>query len=132
MPLFRYVHTLLLIAVATNLNQVGDAKKPQPSDGDDISDALQQWRVFFDVEQSGGADSPTTEAFLETSHDGATWARLMGATKLTADGAVHEVKDAPTLGPYVRAITLLGGGTKPNHKVTVKLASTSPFKLRAE
>lgn len=132
MPLFRYTQTLLLVAIATAENQTGSAKKPVPSDGDVIEDSSQGWRVFFDIEQSGGAESPTTEVFVETSHDKSNWARVLTATKLTADGVLHEVKDAPTLGPWLRATSVLGGGTRPNHKIRVTLASTAPFKLRSE
>jgi hypothetical protein len=130
MPLFRNVQTVLSMSAASNQDQAGTAYRVVPNEGDQVLDHDQVFQVFFDVTQSGGASSPTTDVSLETSHDGSSWFKLVGATQRTADGTTHEWKAATAVGPWVRATTALGGGTKPNHQVTVKLASSAPFKLR--
>ena len=132
MPLFRHVQTLFLLAVASGDNQTGPGLRVVPSQGDDTNDSEQLFRVFFDVQQIGGGSSPTTDVNLETSHDGAAWFKIANATQVTTETTTHEWKDAPYLGPFLRVTTSLGGGTKPTHKVTVKIVSTAPFKLRNE
>ena len=71
----------------------------------------------------------TTNAQVQTSHDGVNWVAAVSATQLAANGAVHEFKDIAALGPYVRAVSTLAGGTLPNHTIVVKLASNGPFRL---
>jgi len=132
MPLFRNVHTLLDMPVAKSESQTGSGYRVVPNEGDDVGDTAQLFRVFFDLTQSGGASSPTTEASLETSWDAESWFKVVGSSQVNADGTTHEWKEAAALGPWVRATTKLGGGTPPSHKVTVKLCSTAPFRLRAE
>ena len=132
MPLFRNVQTLFTMAEASGENQAGTSHRVVPNEGDNINDTAQMFRVFFDVQQIGGASSPTTDTNLETSHDGTSWFKLVGATQVTTETTAHEWKEVPVVGPFLRVTTSLGGGTKPTHKVTVKLASTAPFKLRAE
>ena len=131
MAIFRHVHTLLSVTEETDEDQVGSTYLVMPSDGDTVPDYAQSWRVFFDVTQSGGDTSPTTDARLETSHDGTNWVEVAKATQLTADGEVHEFVEVSALGPYVRAMTELAGGTNPTHTAVVKLASSASFYLKS-
>lgn len=131
MSIFRNVHTLLEVSDATDEAQTGSTYAVLPQDGDKLNDAQQGWHAFFDLTQSGGATSPTTDAILETSHDGTNWVEVVKATQLTQDGEGHEFKAISALGPYVRAVTAVGGATAPNHTATVKLASNGPFRLKA-
>lgn len=129
MALFRNSHILLTVAVASNVAVTGDKKRIVPLDADGVADKDQAFRVFFDLTQEGGADSPTTDAYLETSHDGTSWVQAAKATQLTTNAAGHEFAEVAALGPWVRARTALGGGTPPNHTAKVVLASTAPFRL---
>ena len=131
MSIYRSAHALLAVTSETDSPQTGTAYTVLPEEADGISDANQSFKAFFDVTQSGGATSPTTDVHLQTSHDGTNWVNVVSATQLTADGAVHEFKDVSAIGPFVRAVSALGGGTAPNHTVTVKLASNGPFRLLA-
>lgn len=132
MALFRNVRTLLSVSESTAEPVAGEKKRIVPNDGDGVPDHAQTFRVFFDLVQAGGAESPTTDAFLETSHDGATWVQAAKATQLTGDGEKHELVEVTALGPWVRARTALGGATPPGHTVTVVLASTAPFRLSSQ
>jgi hypothetical protein len=132
MALFRHLRTLLAVSEATAEAQAGKTYAVLPSDGDGVGDHQQSWRAFIDISQSGGDTSPTTDCELQTSHDGKSWITAAKATQLTEDGEGHELKELSALGPYVRAVTTLGGGSAPNHKVTVKLASTGPFSTQAK
>ena len=132
MALYRHLRTLLTVSEATAEAQTGKTYAVLPSDGDSVGDHQQSWRAFIDLTQSGGDTSPTTDCALQTSHDGQSWITVASATQLTEDGEGHEIKDLSVLGPYVRAVTTLGGGGAPSHTVTVKLASTGPFSTRAK
>ncbi len=132
MAIFRHIQTLLSVTEETDLNQDGATYLVMPSDGDTVPDYAQSWRVFFDITQSGGDTSPTTDARVETSHDGANWVEVAKATQLTADGEIHEFIEVGALGPYVRAVTELAGGSNPSHTAVVKLASSAPFYLKSE
>jgi len=129
MSIYRHVKTLLLVSDDLDESQTGNTYTVLPSDGDNTSDRSQQWRVFFDLYQDGGSTSPTTDATLQTSHNGVDWIIAAQATQLTADGEIHEFKDVEALGPYVRAVTVLGGSTTPSHNAVVKLASNGSFRL---
>ena len=130
MSVYRHIVTLLEVTTGTDQAQTGSSYAVLPLDGDRQTDAQQGWRVFFDATQSGGATSPTTDVTLETSHDGTEWVKVVGATQLVADGEIHEFAAVNALGPYVRAVTAVGGGTAPTHTATVKLASNGPFRLK--
>jgi len=130
MSIYRHVATLLEVTTGTDQAQTGSSYAVLPVDGDRMTDAQQGWRVFFDATQSGGATSPTTDVLLETSHDGTNWVEITRATQLTADGETHNFAVVSALGPYVRASTLVAGGTAPTHTATVKLASNGPFRLK--
>ena len=130
MSLYRHTRALLAVITAANTDQTGSKKVVLPSDGDRVSDQAQAYRVFFDITQSGGVTAPTTDVKLQTSHDKTNWVTVASATQLTADGEVHELADVTALGPFVRAITQLGGATKPNHTAIVVLASNAPFRLK--
>ena len=76
--------------------------------------------------QAGGASSPTSKVVIQTSPDNSSWIDLCTSTQLSADGTLNEIKD-PTLPVlrYIRAKTVLGGGTKPTVSAVVWLASTN-------
>ena len=130
MSLYRHTRALLAVITAANTDQTGASKVVLPSDGDKVTDQAQTYRVFFDVTQSGGVTAPTTDVKLQTSHDKTNWVAVASSTQLTADGEVHEFADVSALGPYVRAVTELGGATKPNHTAIVVLASDAPFRVK--
>ena len=122
MSLYRNVLPLLTVNPAVNTAQTGPASSiiPEESGG--------TFKVFMDATQSGGATSPTVAVHIETSHDGVNWISLANVS-LSADGSISDFKDLAKIGPKVRAKTILGGGTPPNHTATVKLASDKPFRL---
>ena len=131
MSLYRHTRPLLVVSTPTDTGQVGATHVVLPSDGDRVADQAQSYRVFFDATQEGGATGPATDVRLETSHDKQNWVNVASATQLTQDGQVHEFKDVTALGPFVRAVTQLGGATKPNHTAVVVLASNAPFRVKA-
>ena len=131
MSLHRHAATLLSVSSAVAVGQIGTTYVVLPADGDNVSDNNQSFRAFFHATQAGGDTAPTTDVRLETSGDKTNWIPVVSASQLAQDGQVHEFKDAPALGPYVRAVTQLGGGTKPNHTATVQLVSNGPFRLKA-
>jgi len=130
MSVHRNTAKLLSVAPATDTGQVGSTYLVLPSDGDRLNDKDQSFRVFLHGTQAGGATGPTTDIRLETSDDKTNWVTAASATQLTQDGSVHEFKDITALGPFVRAVTQLGGATKPNHTASVLLASNGPFRLK--
>ena len=129
MPLYRNVKPVLSLSEAANTNQTGQTLAILPENCGTEGDESPTFAVFFDVTQNGGSSSPTTDVRLQTSHDGDTWITVASATQLTANGEVHELVELDKLGPFVRAVSVLGGGAKPNHTVKVVLASCSPFRL---
>ena len=131
MSVHRHKALLLAVTPATDEDQVGSTYAVLPADGDRQGDSDQAFRVFLHGSQSGGATSPTTDIRLETSDDKTNWVVAASAAQMTQDGSIHEFKAVTALGPYVRAVTQLGGGTKPNHTASVVLVSNGPFRLRA-
>ena len=129
--LFLFLRPLLALTEAASADQTGTTYRLTPGESDGVSDASQLFKAFIDVSQSGGATSPTVDVVVETSHDGQSWVPVAYATQLTGDSSGHELKELVALGPYVRAKSVLGGGTKPDHTVSVKLASNGDFKLQA-
>jgi hypothetical protein len=129
--LYRYPNTLLDISAQSEA-QTGAAYAVVPASNDDQSDSEQPFRVAFHAKQSGGASSPTTDVVLQTSADNEHWADVIGATQLTADGEVDEISTSVALGPFVRAVTRLGGGTLPAHSAKVVLLSTGNYRLVAQ
>lgn len=127
--LYRHHADLLDQSTDTNQGVVGNTYRVQPIDADHVKDTEQEYRVLLFAQQTGGATSPTTDVRLETSVDKARWVNVAAATQLTQDGSVTEIKSPTALGPFVRAVTQLGGGTKPNHKAKVTLLSNAPFKV---
>lgn len=129
MSAHRFKATLLDVSEATATGQTGTSYTVVPADGDGVADSSQTFRVFLFGSQSGGATTPTTVVKLETSPDGTTWVEAATSTQLQADGNVGEFKSVTALGPYVRARSLLGGGTPPSHTAKVVLVSDAPFRL---
>jgi hypothetical protein len=113
--------------------QTGASRQIRPVPTDDVPNDRQQYGVAVKVLASGGASSPTCQAVIEGSVDGTTWTTLLSGTAFPADGAAHaEILDTTNaaLLPYLRAKTVLGGGTAPtSHTVTVEVISNAPFTL---
>ena len=130
MSLHRHTRALLAVTTAVDSGQIGSTYVVLPAEGDRVRDNEQSYRVFLDATQEGGATAPTTDVRLETSHDKQNWVNVASATQLTQDGEIHEFKAVTALGPYVRAVTQLGGATKPNHTAVVVLVSNAPFRLK--
>lgn len=129
MAFFRHIQTLMDVETFVAENQYGLSYAILPSDNDAVPDHLTSWRVFIDATQEGGGTGPTTDVLIETSHGDNQWVLVASATQLTGNGEVNEFKEIEALGPYIRARSLLSGAPKPQHKVTVKLASNAPFRL---
>lgn len=130
MSIFNNVATLLDQSQATNVAKTGDIYLLLPVSGDSVPTTAQSLRVFFDATLAGGATSPTVDVRLQTSHDKVSWISAVSMTQLTAAIPRHEFVAVAALGPYVRAVTELGGGTLPNHTAKVVLASNGGFSLR--
>lgn len=132
MSIFRNTRTLLSLTTAAAQPQDGTAYAILPKQGDGVSEADQRFRVFFDGVMTGGAGTPTVDARLVTSHDKTNWIVVASMTQLTgANPSRHEFVEVSALGPYVKAVTLLGGTTLPNHTATIVLASNGSFELKA-
>ena len=132
MHLYKNMAVLLLVSTAVNTDTTGDAYRIETSSEDGIYDHDQDYQFYFNATQSGGASSPTSQVKIQTSPDGESWMDTVESTELTADGSKVETKSTTTLPlmKYVRAVTTLGGGTKPHHAVEVRILSTAPFRAR--
>jgi hypothetical protein len=126
----------LLDGASGSEDRTGPVYRILPPSDDTVNDGDQGFQVYFGLTQSGGATSPTTRAKLQTSLDKTNWIDVVVSTQLSADGAKFETLDssgpAVPLLTFVRAVTVLGGGTKPAHTVDVRLLSTAPYRLRRE
>lgn len=131
MSCYRTTRPVLTLSEAVNTSQTGTTLAILPENCGTEGDDSPSFAVFFDVTQAGGSSSPVTDVHLQTSHNGKHWITLVSSTQLTKDGEVHEFVELEKLGPFIRAITVLGGGGKPNHTANVVLASCSPFRLIA-
>jgi hypothetical protein len=125
MSLYKCTQTLLQTSDPTNVAKTGKAYALVTSAEGDIG-----FHAFIDLTQSGGSGSPTVEVHIETSHDG-RWVDAVSPIGLTTDDSIHQFISVDALGPLVRARTVLGGENKPNHEITVKLAATREFRLKA-
>lgn len=122
MALFHRIQTVLQVSSGSNSDQTGRAFAVIPA----VPDLT--FRAFVDLEQTGGAGSPSTRLHLETSYDG-HWIDVIDPIELTSSASVHKFVEVSSLGPLIRARTVLSGSTKPTHTVTVKLAATGAFQL---
>jgi len=132
MKLYKNAATLLLVATAVATDSVGETFRVETSGEDDLSDHEQDYLIYLYTVQQGGADRPTSRVRVQTSPNGEDWVDLVESTKLTSDGVKVETRagtGTPLL-KYVRAITVLGGGTNPDHRCDVRIVSTAPFRLR--
>ncbi len=131
MSIYRHTKTLLSVTTATDQNQNGTIYAIIPRPGDGVSEADQRFRVFFDGVMTGGATSPTVDMRLVTSHDKTNWIVAASMTQLVGGGPErHEFVEVVALGPYVRVITIVNGGTKPTHTAVAVLASNSSFDIK--
>ena len=126
-------HTFRLLAVSGNVttDQASPAYRIEPSVNDNARDIDQSFLLHLQFSQNGGATSPTTKVKLQTSMDKQNWVDVLESTQLTADGSKAETKDTAPSGlpllKWVRAITVLGGATRPSHTAEVWLTSDAPF-----
>lgn len=135
MRLHRNTFKLLSVAGnAVNTNQNGTAYRIEPSAHDTTNDTDQTFMLSLILGQTGGASSPTSKVKLQTSMDKLNWVDVLESTQLTADGSKAENKDANPAGTpllkWVRAVTVLGGTTLPNHTAEVWLTSDAPFSCK--
>ena len=121
-------YSTILAAAAHTTDQTGTTYVVQydPSVGKN-----QGWAVGFVVTQTGGATSPTTDCALQHSIDKTNWLDVEVSTQLTANGTSKEITAITALGPFIRAITKIAGGTPPSATATVVLMATCPFNLVA-
>ena len=132
MNLYRNMATLLAISVAVATETTGSTYRIEANNEDGVKDHEQDYQVYFSATQSGGASSPTSQIVVQTSPDNSTWYDLAESTELSTAGSKAETKDvsgAPIL-KYIRAVTVLGGGTNPNHTCEVRLVSNGAFRAR--
>ena len=126
----RHSSLILDDSTPSDSDAVSNVHTLVPSDIDGLGDARQEWFFFVETNQSGGATSPTTDVYVETSFDGGTsWAKVAGATQLTGDGGKTELVEPTALGPHLRVTKKLGGGTKPSSSAVVRLASNGMYQL---
>ena len=118
----------------SNQDATGSIYEVVPASEDPTQDGDHGFQVYFSLSQSGGATSPTVQAKLQTSLDKTNWIDVVMSTVLNQDGPKVETKDAASaavpLLTYVRAVTVLAGGTKPNHNADVRLIASAPFRVR--
>ena len=133
MNLFKHMAPLLAVSTAVATDQTGNTYRIETAAEDGVKDHEQDFQVYFYGNQTGGASSPTSQMVLQTSPDNVNWYDVAESTELTATGEKAETKDvsgAPLL-KYVRAKTVLGGGTNPNHTCEVRIISNGPFRLKS-
>ena len=132
MNLFKSMATLLAVTTAVATDQTGNTYRIETAAEDGVKDHEQEFQFYFYGNQSGGASSPTSQIKIQTSPDNENWADLVESTQLTADGDLAETKSHATLPllKFVRAVTVLGGGTKPNHTCEVRIVSNGSFRTK--
>ena len=132
MKFYKNMATLLAVTTAVATDQTGTTYRIETNSEDGIPDTEQDFQFYFYGSQSGGASSPTSQLKIQTSPDNENWADLVESTQLTADGDLAETKSHATLPllKFVRAVTVLGGGTKPNHTCEVRIVSNGSFRCK--
>ena len=132
MKFYKNMATLLAVSTAVATDQTGTTYRIETNSEDGIPDTEQDFQFYFYGSQSGGASSPTSQIKIQTSPDNENWADLVESTQLTADGDLAETKSHATLPllKFVRAVTVLGGGTKPNHTCEVRIVSNGSFRCK--
>ena len=132
MKFYKNMATLLAVSTAVATDQTGTTYRIETNSEDGIPDTEQDFQFYFYGSQSGGASSPTSQLKIQTSPDNENWADLVESTQLTADGDLAETKSHATLPllKFVRAVTVLGGGTKPNHTCEVRIVSNGSFRCK--
>ena len=132
MKFYKNMATLLAVSTAVATDQTGTTYRIETNSEDGIPDTEQDFQFYFYGSQSGGASSPTSQIKIQTSPDNENWADLVESTQLTADGDLAETKSHATLPllKFVRAVTVLGGGTNPNHTCEVRIVSNGSFRCK--
>ncbi len=132
MKFYKNMATLLAVTTAVATDQTGTTYRIETNSEDGIPDTEQDFQFYFYCSQSGGASSPTSQLKIQTSPDNENWADLVESTQLTADGDLAETKSHATLPllKFVRAVTVLGGGTNPNHTCEVRIVSNGSFRCK--
>ena len=113
------------------VNTTGTGYRVLPSQGDQQTDDVQDFRFVTSLTFSGGVTSPTAQLSIEGSVDGTTWMNLASGTSRTTAGTYLEVIEAAgvALLPWIRAKLTLAGGTNPTVYATVDAISNGPFQL---
>ena len=121
----------LLSAAAVAVTTNGTGYRILPTQSDEQTDDVQDFRFVTSMTFAGGATSPTAQIVIQGSVDGATWIDLALGTSRTTAATYLEVIEASgvALLPWVRAKLLLGGGTAPTVYGSVDVISTGPFQL---
>ena len=132
MKFYKTMATLLAVSTAVATDQTGTTSRIETNSEDGIPDTEQDFQFYFYGSQSGGASSPTSQIKIQTSPDNENWADLVESTQITADGDLAETKSHATLPllKFVRAVTVLGGGTNPNHTCEVRIVSNGSFRCK--
>jgi len=121
---YPHANTLLSVPTNTTANQTGTTFIVVARDEVDPIQAA----VAITASQSDGASSPTVSVICETSADGVNWVEAH-KVDLSSTTTATELEVVTILGPYVRARSVLGGGTRPNHNCKVSLLTTEPIQL---
>lgn len=121
---YPHANSLLSLSAASTANQTGNKYVIIARDERDPIYAA----VAITVSQSGGASSPTVSVIVESSADGTNWVELH-KVDLSSTTTVTELEAADVVGPYVRARSVLGGGTLPSHTFDAKLLTSEPIGL---
>lgn len=125
--LHRHFIRLLNFETPINSDQTGPSHLLRTNEQDAMPDASQEWGCWVEVEQSNGASSPTVSVKLQGSVDGNSWIDLGTAVNTSTTEKKVSWQKLTAVLSRVRAVTVLGGGTKPDHKVKVMLTSTGTF-----
>jgi len=124
--MLRYIASLLTLSSSVGQDKEGQTYALLPNDGDTVPDSSLIWKAFVDLELSGG-EGGAVKAEVQTSHDGKHWVTLTTSSALETPGSQSELMALSTLGPYVRARTVIEGDAVYTAKVV--LASSASFKL---
>ncbi len=123
--LCRSALALLSLTEAVTTTTAGTSYKLRGRQ-DDTADASQPFHAVFELTAAGGT-SPTLDAALETSWDGATWHAVASMTQLAGAGTKKQIVSADLVGPFVRGVATPGGTAAPSVTGTVRLVSGAGF-----
>ena len=120
-----------LIAVTAGITStlIGPSYLLKPA-ADNVPDYRHVFAVVFQSTGSAMSATPNITPSLETSWDNTNWVSVATGTAIVADGSLTEQKAvAGNLGPYVRAVSTIGGTA--TYTGTVKLIANAHFTVAA-